>query len=829
MPYSNNLGVVLVQVQADLKQLKSSLKKITVSRSTLDIEALVYAIHKTECSISASKSAEVNCGLLSIVIASGTSQWAKKEVRKSVTTSVVTKPKLMVPVPIKTARYPFTIKNGQTDPIETDFCHFKLCFSLCWSSVSDALEALTKLLRDYAIPVAKVSGEHLVKFSHSWGASWRNVPQKTSVLSVLENWEEVLGLVLQAGQCYKGEGSTEAAAIRIQSCWKGHVTRTAYLCCCQRKWAAGTIAISLMHAQLCCVRKVLQARFSQLENIRNRAQHLAANWKHIQSSKRTIIHIRSLGYSRSQRLNLRGLDILQNIQTGRPCEISMRLLQFIVKLFVFSVDENVAVIYICPQHLGDNILDYYSSLLKCDGATDGANASLTQASYMRRFIILTPEAVDYFPTHNMCLSTLLKYSARTLKCIRNLIQGRDYIVGGVAHVDDLAVADELGVPILGPEPAVAQLHGSKSGGRRLSAEAEVNVPPGQGDIYSQNQFHEILAELMTQNMDVQRCLFKIDSQYGGRGTAYCDTCHLFCYSWALRYRRHGPPELWNTKIQESVFLRYLDEIPEWLTHYSQPGKTSHYPNWTCFLKTFLRQGQIPIVEWWRPTSLTADLLLEPGGRVATLSCGDKLDGSCWLDIMGSTVPQTSVHPETLHAVCIHVRQACLQRRIVGYISVDLVTFLDRTTMEQKVWALDLDITYSSQLAMTQMLVMVTGGMLNCHTGCLEVPMPIRVKGREQELAAKCNFVIYVSGEAGKTVFAPYDSSKHCNMPMMTVSGDLQGALVTFARNLSVIHQEISSSKTQGEINFKVPLIKNIEDILQMVAQNMVQMKAKPAA
>ncbi|KAM4554457.1 IQ motif-containing protein H [Fundulus diaphanus] len=748
---------------------------------------------------------------------------------------------------VSTTRYPFTIIKGQIDLTAPDFQHFKLSFSLCWSNVVDTLEALNKLLRDFAVPFAVVNGERLVELCLKSDYSRRKTPSAAALLSVLENQEEVSGLVSCPGQRYRGESGTEAAAIRIQSCWRRYLARTAYLCHCRRKWAVQVISLAwVMHTERCRVKRALQARrFNQLENYRSRAQHLAANWKHIRSSKRTIIHIPSLGFSQRQRLNTKRYDILQNIQISRLCDVR---------------DDNVEVIYVCPMHLGEDILEYYSSLLKCNG---GDTKTSQASSCSRRFIILTPEAVDHFPTHNMCLFTLLKYSPCTLKRIRHLIQGKQaYIVGGVGHVDDLAVADELDVPILGPEPAVSQLHGTKSGGRRMFSVAGVDIPPGQGDVYSLNQLHETLAELMTQNIRVQRWLFKVNVQRGGRDTAFCDVCHLSCYSWALqRYHRYGP-DLWSSKlIQEPVLLRYLDDLPEWLARYARPAKTSRFLSWSSFLKTFLRQGGV--VEAYPPsesiTHLTVDMLLEPGGEVTMLSCGDQLHGSCHLDAVGSTVPQTSVHPDTLHSLCMRVAQACQQHFIVGYVSVGLATFVDRSTMEQKVWAFDLDIAYSDHLAMTQMLLMMTGGKLNWHTGCLEVPAPVKGKCSEYPAAAthpvvsryavigihlfhsnlsmlyhnvffkicKVHGIGFNKKQKQGTVFALYDSSERCSIGMIAVSEDLQGALVTFARNLSVIHQEISSSKKQGETNFK-DLIRNIEDVLQMIIQNKNQLKDKPA-
>lgn len=184
-------------------------------------------------------------------------------------------------------------------------------------------------------------------------------------------------------------------------------------------------------------------------------------------------------------------------------------------------------------------------------------------------------------------------------------------------------------------------------------------------------------------------------------------------------------------IQERVLRRFLEAVPALLASHAKPFDTSCYPTWSCFLKHFLRKGEnliIPtgikpkyhwifnmsvyvgffhlsggVIEAYPPsdsvTCLTVDLLVEPGGEVRMLSCGDQLHGPGVLQVSGCSVPQSSVCPKVLYSICMRIGKACQERHILGHFSLDLVTFLEPGILEQEVRDPHSDQTYSVQLVL----------------------------------------------------------------------------------------------------------------------------------
>nr|XP_021155063.1 IQ domain-containing protein H isoform X2 [Columba livia] len=712
------------------------------------------------------------------------------------------------------------VHHGTIDQKAPGFLAFKQRYCSSWESIVFFLEHTEKLLKDYAVPLATINCKKLAEVASDFELNKK--PTKSDILSVIKNQSTVEKILNRPGRRCKGQGGTEMAAAKIQATWRCYRARKASVQLRQQQRAAGVIAISwLLHNRMAHVKKALkESRQRHLENFYIRAKHLAANWNRIRTSRRTIIHIPSL-------------------------------------------DANVDVIYICPLQLSEELLRYYNKLLGLQAAVRSGNPE-DMADLQDRFKILTPEAINSFPKHHMCLATQLKYSPKTIQKIKILLQSRDaYIIGGVPHKDDLAVADMLNVPILGSVPEVAHLYSTKSGSKRIFASACVPTPPGESDISSMDQMIRVLSQLIVDNMDVRRWLFKANEGSGGNGTAYCDVIsRLKCYPWLQKERQRYSPERWSKKsAHEPALVKISQELPGLLAQHVQPVNEKRFPTWEKFLQTFLSQGGVieafPCAE--KVTNLTVDMLIEPTGKIEIVSSGEQLHADGPLRSSGTTIPQSSVDPAVLNSLCLKIGETCKSKGVLGYFSVDFVTFVHPQTMEQQVWATDLDLCYSDQLALTQLMLYMTDGNLDCHSSRFEVSLGSnkmksqRIQHEETRTPAprsnRCaaasaqlrhsslsgvsyNLLLQMCQAHGVgfdlqekqgTVFILYEDQKRSSLGMITIGEDLQGVLMTFARNLFIIHQEISAPNMQGETNFKMA-IQDIEAILGITAENKLKLE-----
>ncbi|XP_063710356.1 IQ domain-containing protein H-like isoform X2 [Symsagittifera roscoffensis] len=735
----------------------------------------------------------------------------------------------------------FAIQLGKSKTSSPEYGAFKQHYCLNWGSIIRTLGDLEALLSKFKITVALVNGDKLADLAMKY--ELETSPSRDELLSVVVNLDTVMNEMNTPGQRFKTSQGKHQAATLIQSMWRMHVKRSAYLHYRKQKWAAGMIAISwIMNAKLSKIRKQLvNTNRSLIDSYRLRMKLLSSTWDEMKANQRIIIHIPSLGHSARVRYTLEDMALEQSRQMGRLCDLA---------------DPNVKIIYISPVPVSEEFQQYFSKLLGLKPAVLSGDVE-HQTQMDERFTIIVPDALESFPNHSMCLTSLIKYSPLTVKRIQNLVAGNSaYIVPGVIHRDELHLSDLLDVPVLGPEPDVANSYATKSGLKRIFVAAKVDQPPCEFDIHSLDQLTESLAQLVTEHLDNKLWLLKIDDEFNGRGIAVCPVNeHLKCFQWAKKQQmRYG--DKWNKKwAHEPAFQKILEEIPEILATHTKPANTDAYPTWEKFLDAFLEKGGVieayPSSE--NTTAIRVDVLIEPTGTIQIVSQGDQIHAETQFSCWGTTVPQCSIESKQLNEATMKIAETCKNYAIIGYVTIDFVTFIDPVNDMQQLWAIDLNLGFSDQLSLTNLTKYVSNAVFDPDNSLLTVSAPPnrvaskhRRRRREEKEFSPNRYAVlstrlfhsnmsvihysvffqmcraqgigYDLKERQGCVFTLLDSYSRQSVGMLCLHEQLPSALATFARNLHVLHHELSSPAMQGHTNFHA-VIKDIEEILGVAVVN----------
>lgn len=171
---------------------------------------------------------------------------------------------------------------------------------------------------------------------------------------------------------------------------------------------------------------------------------------------------------------------------------------------------SLEMVYVTSAPVDEAVVDYYLSFVPDAG---DARSRLHMIS------------VDN--TEPRALSEKLLEHPETLERIRSHIPEDDNSFLFPFNVTELEsrLSEELGVGLYGPSPSLALL-GSKSGSRRIAAQAGVPVPPGAEDLWSLDEIEHAAFRLVDEVPGCEAIVMKLNNGFSGQGNVIIEAAGL---------------------------------------------------------------------------------------------------------------------------------------------------------------------------------------------------------------------------------------------------------------------------------------------------------------
>ncbi len=352
-----------------------------------------------------------------------------------------------------------------------------------------------------------------------------------------------------------------------------------------------------------------------------------------------------------------------------------RLLFALIRLH----NPNAKVIYVTSQPVHPDIIDYYLDLL-VDIPSRHARERLTMLSVL-----------DGSPRP---LSEKVLERPRFLRRLKKLIDDdkRAYLTCYNSTVLERRLAVALGIPLNGLDPDHL-VHATKSGNRRIFAEAGVPYPAGREDLESEDDIVDALIALGAQRPDARAAVVKLNEGFGGEGNG------------VFRF----PP----ARDDRGAVRRALHDL-KW---------TSGTETSDSFLRKFASMGGIveEFVAAEELRSPSVQMRITPLGEPVLISSHEQvLGGATGQSYLGCRFPAEDAYRKLLMEEAHKIGLVLASRGVLGRFAIDFMVGR-AASGEWQAHAIEINLRMGGTTTPFMALELLTGGHLDAETGLFLAP------------------------------------------------------------------------------------------------------------
>ena len=342
------------------------------------------------------------------------------------------------------------------------------------------------------------------------------------------------------------------------------------------------------------------------------------------------------------------------------------------------------VIYITALPLCPIVIDYYLQLLPGIPFSHARDRLLLISTYDGSLKPLTQKILE---------------RPRLVEKIRRALRpNKSYMVCYNSTDLEQQLSLKLEIPLLAASPE-ALAWGSKSGSRRIFAEAEIAHPDGSYTVRNVEDLLEELYQLWQRQPDLKRIVVKLNEGFSGEGNAILDLRDILDYS--PQHKDKAETKAALTKQLEQ--MNFQGEGETWATF------SARIPELGAIVEAFI-EGEIK-------RSPSVQGYIRPSGEVEIVSTHDQILGGVDGQVYeGCYFPADTSYRLELQELGLKVGEVLAAKGAIERYGVDFVAVQDAETKKWDIQAIEINLRKGGTTHPFMTLRLLTNGTFDYDTG-----------------------------------------------------------------------------------------------------------------